>query len=77
MSPGKLRLAWRVAVGAAIDRVTTVSMDDHKVVQVVAPDATWRRELKRSQALILSRLRDLVGADEVASVKILGKSGKE
>jgi predicted nucleic acid-binding Zn ribbon protein len=76
MSPGKLRLAWRVAVGSALDRATTVNMLDHGTVEVTVEDAAWRREVKRSQDMILSRLQDLVGAAAVAKIKIVMRPAK-
>jgi predicted nucleic acid-binding Zn ribbon protein len=76
MSPGKLRLAWRVAVGAAIDRATTVNLLDNGTVEVTAEDLAWRREVKRSQAMILSRLQDLVGANAVTKLKIVMRPAK-
>ncbi len=71
MSPGKLRLAWRVAVGAAMDRATSVALVEDACVEVTAVDATWRREVKRSQAEILTRLRDLVGEAALKKIRVL------
>lgn len=76
MSPGKLRLAWRIAVGSAIDRATTVSLLDGGTVEVFASELPWRREVRRSEAVILSRLRDLVGADCVARIKVVTRPSK-
>jgi predicted nucleic acid-binding Zn ribbon protein len=76
MSPGKLRLAWRVAVGSAIDRATSVNMLDNGTVEVAAEDLAWRREVKRSQDMILSRLQDLVGAKAVTRLKVVTRPAK-
>jgi len=76
MSPGKLRLAWRVAVGFAIDRATTVNLLDNGTVEVTAEDLAWRREVRRSHAVILSRLQDLVGAAFVKKLKVLSRPAK-
>jgi len=76
MSPGKLRLAWRVAVGSAMDRATTVKLIDNATVEVTAEDLAWRREVKRSQAMILSRLQDLVGATSLTKIKIIARAAK-
>jgi predicted nucleic acid-binding Zn ribbon protein len=73
MSPGKLRLAWRVAVGAAMDRATTVALLEGGCVEVAAADATWRREVKRSQATILSRLQALVGEGALTKLRVVAK----
>lgn len=71
MSAGKLRLAWRVTVGAAMDRATSVSLADNGCVEVTAADAAWRREVKRSQGEILERLRYLVGEDAVRKIRVV------
>ena len=73
MSPGKLRLAWRVAVGAAMDRATTVALADDGLVEVSAVDATWRREVKRSQGEILGRLQYLVGAGALKKIRVISR----
>jgi hypothetical protein len=73
MSPGKLRLAWRVVVGSAVDRATTVNLLDDGTVEVVAAEITWRREVKRSQAMILSRLQDLVGGSAVRKLRVVSR----
>jgi predicted nucleic acid-binding Zn ribbon protein len=73
MSPGKLAFAWSVVVGPAIDRVTTVALGDGGVVQVSAADPTWRQELRRSQPVILDRLRGLLGHETVRAVRILSR----
>lgn len=76
MSPGKLRLAWRVAVGSAIDRATSVTLLENGIVEVAAEDLAWRREVRRSQEMILSRLRDLVGTESVAGLKVVTRPAK-
>ena len=76
MSPGKLRLAWRVAVGAAMDRATAVALLNGGVVEVAAEDLTWRREVKRLDAMIVSRLQYFVGADSVTKLKVVARPSK-
>jgi hypothetical protein len=71
MSPGKLRLAWRIAVGAAMDRATSVALLEGACVEVTAADASWRREVKRSQAEILTRLQYLVGEAALKKIRVL------
>ena len=65
MSQGKLEVAWRAAVGDAICRVTTVRLQPDGSVEVRAADQRWQKELKRSSAMILSRLTALLGTDAV------------
>ena len=65
LCPEKVEFAWRAAVGSAVDRVTTVRLDDSGVLHVKAADAHWTREVKRSSRLILKRLEGLLGAGVV------------
>jgi hypothetical protein len=69
-SAGKLRLAWKVAVGPAIDRVTAISLatDGTLVVRVAGP--LWRREVERSRPVILDRLGFLLGAGVVRGIEL-------
>lgn len=75
MSQGKLEFAWRSAVGAAIERASTVRLAGDGTVEVRATDAAWRRELRHSQGIILRRLQDLLGPGVVTGVRIGGRGG--
>lgn len=61
MSQGKLEMAWRVAVGDALCRVSTVRLQPDGSVDVQPSDQRWRKELKRSSSMILGRLNTLLG----------------
>ncbi len=76
MSPGKVEAAWRLAVGPAIARATSVALAGDGTLAVSATAPAWRRELKRSQEVILSRLQDLLGADTVRRMKVEGRTGR-
>jgi len=67
MTPEKVNFAWRLAVGAAIDRVTRARLAG--VTLIVEGDPHWLREVDRSSDLILSRLQRLLGADAVRGIK--------
>lgn len=69
LCPEKIEFAWRAAVGAGMDRVTTVRLDDAGVLHVKAADAHWAREVKRSARLIIKRLEALLGAGVVRRLK--------
>ena len=73
MSPGKIQAAWRLAVGTAIDRTTVVALREDGTLEVAATELAWRRELRRSQELILSRLHDLLGPDPVRKIKVVAR----
>jgi predicted nucleic acid-binding Zn ribbon protein len=70
LCPEKVAFAWRSSVGAAVDRVTTVRLDQDGVLHVTAVDSHWGREVKRSSRLILSRLAELLGANVVKRLKV-------
>ena len=71
MSQGKLEVAWRVAVGDALTRVTTVRLQPEGVVEVQPVDHRWNKELKRSSSMILTRLIGLLGEDSVRRIVVL------
>jgi hypothetical protein len=73
MCQGKLDVAWRAAVGDALSRVTTVRLQPNGLVEVLPADARWNSALKRSSSMILTRLKGLLGDDNVARVIVVGK----
>jgi hypothetical protein len=70
MSQGKLEVAWRVAVGDALTRVTTVRLQAGGVVEVQPVDQRWSKELTRSASMILTRLIGLLGAGSVTRIVV-------
>jgi predicted nucleic acid-binding Zn ribbon protein len=74
MCPEKLHFAWRVAVGPAIDRATTIQLTEAGVVEVRATDPAWRRELKKTERVLEGRLLELLGPGAVKGVKVVGRS---
>jgi hypothetical protein len=70
MSQGKLEVAWRVAVGDALTRVTTVRLQPDGVVEVQPVDQRWHKELKRSSSMILTRLIGLLGTESVTRIVV-------
>jgi len=69
LTPEKVAFSWRTAVGAAVDKVTTVQLHDG-VLYVRAKDAVWQREVERSAALIRSRLDALLGDRVVRYIEV-------
>jgi hypothetical protein len=61
LTPAQVGFAWRVAVGPALARVTRATLAPDGFLQVEATDAAWRRELVRSDALIRTRVEQLLG----------------
>jgi hypothetical protein len=69
LTPEKVAFAWRVAVGAAVDRVTTIELKG-RVLHVKVKDAAWQREVERSAALIRTRMDALLGAAVVRGIDV-------
>ena len=70
LSPGKLELAWQVAVGSTLARMTHVRLEAPSVLVVAVADERWQRELKRSTKIILARLRELLGDAVVTRLEV-------
>lgn len=70
----KVAFAWRSSVGPAIDRGTTVRLQDG-VLYVTAREAAWGREVQRSEALIRARLDSLLGRNVIRAVEISPQQG--
>lgn len=69
LSDEKVALAWRIAVGPAVDHASRVSLaGDILHVKVSRPE--WQREIRRSSALIRSRLEAFLGEGVVNTVKV-------
>jgi hypothetical protein len=68
-SQGKVDFAWKAAVGAAVDRVTSVRLE-HRVLLVEVPDRNWDREIARSTPVILARLQTLLGREAITAIHI-------
>jgi hypothetical protein len=68
-SPGKVEFAWKAAVGPAVERVTSVLLEN-KVLIVEAPHQIWDREIARSTPVILARLQMLLGRDAVTMIQV-------
>jgi hypothetical protein len=70
MSQGKLEAAWRVAVGDALSRISTVRLQPDGSIEVQAADQRWRRELKRSSSIILAKLNALLGPQAIGKLHV-------
>jgi len=70
LSQGKLEVAWRVAVGDALSRVSSVKLQADGSVDVHPADPRWCKELKRSSTIILGRLNTLLGTNSVTRLVV-------
>jgi predicted nucleic acid-binding Zn ribbon protein len=68
LTPEKVALAWRLAVGVAVAKATTVTLDGQGVLHVKADTPAWRAAVRKSTPLIHHRLNDLLGNDVVKSI---------
>jgi len=69
LSDGKVAFAWRMVVGAALDRATAVKLENG-VLLVDTASAQWARELKRSQSMILPRLQAMLGEQNITRIEL-------
>ena len=69
LTPEKVAFAWRLTVGPAVDRATTIELRDG-VLYVKARDRAWRREMERSAGVIRRRLHAVLGADALRALDI-------
>ncbi|MDA1093386.1 MAG: DciA family protein [Acidobacteria bacterium] len=70
LSTGKVALAWDVAVGRAMARISQVSLSNDGILDVRVPDRHWAREIHRSGGLITSRINALLGAGAVKHIDV-------
>ena len=69
LTPEKVSFAWRVAVGPAIGKVTSVRLGENGVLYVTCDSPAWAAAVKKSTSLIRQRLDALLGADAVKSLQ--------
>jgi predicted nucleic acid-binding Zn ribbon protein len=69
LCPEKVEFAWRAAVGAAVARATTVSLDRDGILLVRSAEAHWLTEVRRSSKLIHARLEALLGAGVISTIR--------
>jgi len=72
LSAGKVTFAWNAAVGPAVQRATSVHLENGVLlVDVASPQ--WAREVLRSTPIILRRLQPLLGEGTVVSITVRTK----
>jgi len=72
LSPGKVTFAWRAAVGPAVERETSVRLENTTLI-VDAATRQWAQEVRRASATILRRLDTLLGPDVVERLEVRSK----
>ena len=66
-SPARTQFAWQLAVGPALARATTVTLDQG-VLHVSALDSRWLKEIGRARGAILPKLQHILGPDSVTKI---------
>lgn len=69
VSTGKVNFAWKAAVGAGLERVTSVQLEG-RVLVVEVRDRNWAKEITRSTPVILPRLQTLLGREAVNEIQV-------
>ena len=72
LSAGKVTFAWTAAVGPAVQRATSVHLEDG-VLLVDASSPQWAREVSRSTPIIMRRLQHLLGEGTVVGITVRTK----
>ena len=68
-SRAKTTFAWQLAVGPALARVTTVELEDGRLL-VRSTDPRWAEEIRRAREVVLARLQHLLGPGQVERLVI-------
>jgi predicted nucleic acid-binding Zn ribbon protein len=70
-SQARTNFAWQLAVGQAVARATTVELKDG-VLTVRAVDRRWMREIDPMRAVVLGKLQELLGKEQVTRIDLGG-----
>ncbi len=69
LSPGKVAFAWRAAVGAALERETSVRLESGTLI-VEAATRQWAAEVRRASSTIVRRMHTLLGPDAIKELRV-------
>ena len=72
LTAAKVRFAWGASVGPAMARATAVDLAADGTLHVAADGEHWRKEIARSIAIIVRRLRELLGRGVVKRIAVKG-----
>jgi predicted nucleic acid-binding Zn ribbon protein len=70
-SPARTAFAWQLTVGPALARATSVEMEG-TTLQVRANDERWLKEIARAKPMILPRLQELLGDQNLTKINVVG-----
>jgi Dna[CI] antecedent, DciA len=66
----KVKFAWRLAVGSAVDKATTVRLAANGTLYVKAEAPAWNDAIAKSFGLIRSRLAHYLGETAVKNIDL-------
>ena len=66
----KVAFAWRLAVGPAVDKATTVRLSDNGTLYVKSDAQAWNDAIGKSLGIIRSRLAHFLGETTVARIDL-------
>ncbi len=61
LSPGKVRLAWQMVAGPKLARMADPHLQGTSTICLRAKDQRWAGELERSRAVLVERLKTVLG----------------
>ncbi len=64
----KVAFAWRLAVGPAVNKATTVRLTSNGTLHVSAESPAWIDAVRRSAGLIRSRLAHFLGEQAISHI---------
>jgi predicted nucleic acid-binding Zn ribbon protein len=67
-SPARTTFAWQLAVGSALARVTTVTLEG-TILIVHCPDPRWTKEMVRAREVVLARVQHMLGSESVTALR--------
>lgn len=68
LSDEKVAFAWRLAVGAAMDKSTKVRLGEDGTLHIRTDSQAWTDSIRASVGLIRSRLAHFLGEDAVKRI---------
>jgi hypothetical protein len=68
-SPARTAFVWQLAVGPALARVTTATLDG-TVLMVRCLDPRWTKEIVRAKAVVLARVQQMLGPEAVSALRV-------
>jgi predicted nucleic acid-binding Zn ribbon protein len=74
-SPARTAFAWQLAVGPALARATSVEMEG-TTLQVRAHDERWLKEIARAKPIILPKLQQLLGDQNLTRINVVGPTAR-